>query len=84
MFRSVHLTRSTMRRLSNVQLTRRPYSSVLDPPGMTPKEDLALDAAAWFCALALFYSPDFEDADELHDEAKSRPKKGKGDPKNEY
>jgi len=51
---------------------------------MTPKEDLALDAAAWFCALALFYSPDFEDADELHDEAKSRPKKGKGDPKNEY
>ena len=91
MFRSTQLARSAMCHLRKATTPRRPYSSALDPAGMTPKEDLMLDATAWFVAIALVYSPDgdFEDSDyqnmsELQDEANSRTKNGKDDPKNEH
>mmetsp|Transcript_45277 Transcript_45277/g.109608 ORF Transcript_45277/g.109608 Transcript_45277/m.109608 type:complete len:92 (+) Transcript_45277:3978-4253(+) len=91
MYRSTQLARSAMRHIRKAPTPRRPYSSSLDPAGLTPKEDLMLDATAWFVAIALVYSPDgdFDNADyqnvsELQDEANSRSKKGKEDPKTEH
>ena len=93
MFRSIQLARSATRHIRKAPMTtaRRQYSSALDPAGLTPKEDLMLDATAWFVAIALVYSPDgaFEDADyqnasNLQEGSNSREKKGKDDPKNEH
>ncbi|KAL3945689.1 MAG: hypothetical protein SGBAC_000257 [Bacillariaceae sp.] len=63
----------------------------LDPAGMTPKEDLMLDATAWFVAIALVYSPDvdYDNADhqninDLQDKANNRSKEEKEDPRNEH
>lgn len=91
MYRSAQLARSTMRHIRKAPTPRRPYSSALDPAGMTPKEDLMLDTTAWFVAIALVYSPDvdYDNADhqninDLQDKANSRSKKEKEDPRNEH
>ncbi|CAJ1949859.1 unnamed protein product [Cylindrotheca closterium] len=79
MYRSTQLARSATRHIRKVPTPRRPYSSALDPVGLTPKEDLMLDATAWFVALALVYSPkrnfdgaDFQNTGRLQDKADSR------------
>jgi hypothetical protein len=78
-----------MKPLPQAIVPRRSFGgSVLDPPGMTPKEDLMLDVTAWFVAIALVWSPDhdFDDLDyqntsERQDEATCQHKKDDKDPK---
>ena len=87
MYRSTQLARSTTRHIRKASTPRRPYSSALDPAGLTPKEDLMLDTTAWFVAIALVYSPDGnvdiadrQNIGELQNKANNRSKKGKEDP----
>eukprot|EP00980_Cylindrotheca_fusiformis_P011415 scaffold2644_cov129-Cylindrotheca_fusiformis.AAC.5 len=86
MYRPTQLVRTAMSRTRphfQAPASRRSFGgSILDPPGMTPQEDLLLDVSAWFVAFAMVYAPahyhndmDYQNSNGAEEKANHRHKK---------